>query len=103
MKIILGTLEFEWDRDNLDKNYEKHGISAKEAEEIFVNEELFVLPDVKHSQKEPRYIALGSTRERKNLFVVFTVRNEKIRIVSVRSMHRKEIEKYEKAQKNSEI
>ena len=88
---------FEWDEGNLDKSYEKHKISPKEAEEIFVSEELKVLPDYKHSQDEKRHIALGKTQEGKKLFVVFTIRGNKIRIISARRMHKKEVLKYEKA------
>ncbi|MFH1970952.1 MAG: BrnT family toxin [Patescibacteria group bacterium] len=94
-------LAFEWNGGNLDKSYEKHGISAKETEEVFVSEELFVLPDKKHSQTEKRHIALGKTQEGKRLFVIFTLRGKKVRIVSARKMHKKEVEKYEKAKKST--
>lgn len=95
------TLVFEWDKWNIDKNYKKHGVDPKEAEEIFVSEELFVLPDIKHSQKEKRNIALGKTQEGKGLFVVFTLRGNKIRVISARRMHEKEVKKYAKAKKDS--
>lgn len=94
-------LVFEWGEGNIDKSYEKHGISPKEAEEIFVSEELFVLPDKKHSKAEKRHIALGKTQEGKNLFVIFTLRSNKVRIISARRMHTKEVAKYEKAKKNT--
>lgn len=97
------TLAFEWDEANLDKSYKKHGISPKEAEEIFVSEELFVLPDKKHSLSESRHIALGKSQDGKNLFVVFTLRDKKIRIISARKMHKKEVLKYEKAKKHTKI
>lgn len=101
MKRLPKVLVFEWDKGNLDKSYEKHSISPKETEEIFVSEELFVLPDIKHSQKEKRFIALGKTQGGNSLFVVFTLRDKKIRIVSARRMHKKEVERYEKAKKNT--
>jgi uncharacterized DUF497 family protein len=91
-------LSFEWDKGNVDKSYIKHGISPKEAEEIFVSEELRVLSDKEHSKtKETRHIALGKTQENKNLFVVFTIRNNKVRIISARRMHKKEVSKYRKS------
>lgn len=101
MKRLPKVLVFEWDKGNLDKSYEKHGISLKETEEIFISEELFVLPDIKHSQKEERFIALGRTQDGKNLFVIFTLRDKKIRIISARRMHKKEVERYEKVKKNT--
>jgi uncharacterized DUF497 family protein len=94
-------LAFEWDEGNIDKSYEKHDISPKEAEEVFISEELFVLPDKKHSQVEKRHIALGKTQEGKNLFVVFILKGKKIRIISARRMHHKEVLKYEKAKKHT--
>lgn len=92
-------LFFEWDEGNLDKSYEKHGVSAKEAEEIFVSEELLVLPDRKHSKSEKRHIALGKTQEEKNLFVIFTLRGKGVRIISARRMHQKEVVKYKQSLK----
>lgn len=101
MQIKGKVVEFEWDKGNLDKSYLKHGITPKEAEEIFISEESFVITDVKHSEKEERFIILGKSQARQSLFVVFTIRKNKVRIVSARRMHKKEVEKYEKAKKNS--
>lgn len=103
MVVKSGIIKFEWDKANLDKSYQKHGITPKEAEEVFLDEESFVIPDVKHSQKEPRYIILGKTFEEKRLFIVFTIRDKKIRIISSRQIHKKEVKKYEKAKKNTKI
>lgn len=96
-------LTFEWDEGNLDKSYEKHGITPKEAEEVFVSEELYVKRDVVHSQMEERYIAFGKSFQGRDLFVIFTFRKDAIRIISARRMYRKEVEKYEKAKKDSQI
>ncbi len=103
MRRLPGLLEFEWDQGNFDKSYEKHGITQKEAEEIFISERLYVKRDIKHSQKEERFIALGDSSEGLKLFVIFTIRKDKIRIISARRMHQKEVEKYEKAKKDSTL
>lgn len=103
MRVLSPIIEFEWDTGNLDKNYRKHGITPKEAEEVFVSTDFFVIPDVKHSQSEERFIGLGKTSEGKKLFVVFAHRQNKIRVISARGMHRKEVDRYEKAQKNSTL
>lgn len=95
--INLGKFkEFEWDRGNLDKSYQKHGITPNEAEEAFLDEKAIVLRDVKHSQKEVRYILIGKTSERKLLFVVFNLRRRRIRIISARMANRKEKSEYGK-------
>lgn len=97
MRVLPRVIKFEWDEGNLDKSYRKHGIAPKEAEEIFVNDEFFVIPDVKHSQVEKRFIGLGKTAAGEKLFVVFTHRRNKIRIISARRIHRKEVKRYETA------
>lgn len=87
---------FEWDKENVDKSYQKHGVSPNETEEIFLDEDLKILQDIKHSQKEARFIALGKTFSNKKLFVVFTLRADQIRIISARPMNKKERRHYEK-------
>lgn len=88
---------FQWDKWNIDKSYQKHGITPNESEEIFLDEKLRVIKDFKHSQKEKRYIAIGKTSENKILFTVFTLRKDKIRIISARKANQKERRKYEEA------
>lgn len=85
---------FEWDRWNIDKSYQKHGITTKEAEELFLDENALLVQDIKHSQKEERFIAIGKSIEGKILFAAFTVRDTKIRIVSVRVANEKERRRY---------
>jgi len=92
---------FQWDEGNLLKNPEKHGVSNSESEEIFFNEPLIVTNDQKHSEIEPRWYALGKTNESRLLFTVFTIRHDKIRIISSREMNNKERGIYENTEKNS--
>lgn len=95
MKILPEPLSFEWDQGNIDKNLVKHGVINKEAEEMFSNKPLLVSEDVKHSSKERRFQALGKTDEKRLLFISFTIRNEKVRIISARDMNKKEVKVYE--------
>jgi uncharacterized protein len=94
---------FEWDKGNLDKSLEKHGISPNEAEEAFNNDPLLLNRDLKHSGGEMRYIALGKTDVRKMLFISFTIRKKKVRIISARKMNKKERAIYEKAEKDTRL
>ena len=87
---------FQWDEGNLLKNWEKHGVTHLEAEQVFFNEPLIVEDDVKHSQDEPRWYGLGSTDAKRMLMVVFTIRSTEIRVISARDMNRKERRVYEK-------
>ncbi len=91
-----GPFEFEWDRGNAGKN-KKHGIEDTESEESFFDENKVLLRDVLHSGGEERFILLGKTKGGDLLFVVFTQRNEKIRIISARRANKKEVPLYEKA------
>ncbi len=90
MNRFTGITGFQWDEGNLLKNPEKHGVSNSESEEIFFNEPLIVADDLKHSAIELRWYALGKTNERRMLFVVFTIRKDRIRILSSRDMNKKE-------------
>lgn len=95
---------FEWDEGNTDKSFKKHGITPKESEEVFLDEDLKVETDLKHQQREIRDIAIGKTFGGEILFVVFTTRNRMIRIISARIANKKERRVYEKNLKtNSKI
>lgn len=89
---------FEWDEGNARKN-EKHGVFAAEAEQVFFNQPLLLLEDVKHSQQESRHHALGRAHDGRLLHITFTLRENgtKIRVISARDMHRKERTIYEQA------
>jgi uncharacterized DUF497 family protein len=80
---------FDWDESNANKNWELHGVRPEEAEQVFFNEPL-VRSDIRHSQREKRYYALGHTSANRRLFVAFTIRRKLIRVISVRDMNRKE-------------
>lgn len=93
-------LEFEWDKANQTKIRVRHNIPPQEAEQTFFNFHLSNF-DEKHSFAEKRYQTLGTTNLGQVLFIVFTIRGKKIRIISARSASLKERTQYEKAQKNS--
>lgn len=103
MTVKAKLVSFERDRGNIDKNYSKHGVTEREAEEIFLSNDSYIRPDFKHSSKEKRNIILGKTTTGIQLFVVFTMRKNAVRIISARLMHVKEVEKYEKAKENPKI
>lgn len=81
---------FDWNEGNIDKNWHKHRVTPAECEQIFFNRPLVVQDDEKHSATEKRFYALGRTDMRRFLFIVFTVRNNLIRVISARDMSRKE-------------
>jgi len=93
-KILENCTGFEWDQGNLTKNWEQHDVSSWECEQIFFNRPLIIKRNKEHSQTENRYYVLGRTNVNRLLFAVFTVRNDKIRIISARDMTDAEIERY---------
>ncbi|MFH1994388.1 MAG: BrnT family toxin, partial [Nitrospinota bacterium] len=72
-----------------------HGVSLSECEQAFFNIPLVVADDVKHSESENRFYALGQTDAERFLFLVFTVRKNKIRLISARDMNKKERRVYQ--------
>jgi len=96
MRIIFTPTTFEWDKGNSDKNTIKHAVTIQESEEVFFNQPLIITEDQKHSNSEHRFQALGKTNNHRQLFLSFTIRKNKIRIISIRDMNKKEIKAYEK-------
>jgi len=94
--ILAGCTGFRWDEGNLTRNWKKHNVSEGECEQIFFRQPLIVRRDKKHSKRENRYYALGRTEAERLLFLVFTVRKEKVRAISARDMTRTEKKRYRK-------
>ena len=88
---------FEWDEGNRDKNWVPHQVEWTEAEEAFFGTPIIVSPDPKHSLSENRMVLLGRTLAERRLVVVFTVRNNRIRVISARDMSKKERTLYDEA------
>ena len=89
---------FDWDDGNTRKNG-KHGVAQAQAEEVFFNQPLLMLEDLRHREQEARFHALGKTLDGRLLHVTFTLRGDDtlIRVISARDMHRKERSVYEQA------
>lgn len=88
---------FDWDKGNWPK-CGKHGVTREEIEEMFLGTPAIQgdpFPD------EPRMRAIGKTAAGRYVFVVFTLRlvngERKLRPISARYMHQKEINHYEKS------
>ncbi len=89
-------VSFNWDKGNIDKNWKRHKVHFKESEEIFFNKPLKTYRDIKHSQKEERFVALGMTNKKRLLCIVFTLRKAQIRVISARDQSKIEKELYVK-------
>lgn len=94
LEALQWCVGFDWDEGNGEKNWERHRVSDGESEEIFFNDPLVASADLRHSQSEVRYFALGRTDAGRLLFVVFTIRKNLIRLISARDMTKKEMKRY---------
>ncbi|MEP6869810.1 MAG: BrnT family toxin [Novosphingobium sp.] len=90
---------FDWDDGNIAK-CQKHGVSIAEVESVFQHAHRLA-PDVVHSTAETRFLIIGNGGGPRPIFVAFTFRRShsetRIRPISARYMHRKEIEHHEQA------
>lgn len=96
----------DWDQGNISKNWEKHKVTPAQCEELFFNMPLVVQSVEQHSAGEKRYFALGKTEADRCLFIIFTIRGKRIRVISARDMSRKERKAYhekEQSKANAEI
>ena len=72
-------------------------------EEVFFNDPLLLLEDAKHSNNECRCFALGKTDEDLKLFVVFTKRENKIRVMSASMKNTKNIPSFKSEKEECEF
>ena len=100
MLIDRSGIEFEWDKGNIGKN-KKHNVEDREAEEVFFDKKRFLFKDKIHSGIEERLRIIGKTKGKRLLFIVFTKRKSKIRIISARDINKKEVYLYEEKVKSS--
>lgn len=71
---------FVWDFKKELHNIIKHGVSFKEAIEVFTDPKVLHLEDPKHSSEEDRFYAVGKTDQGDVVTVRYTWRNKTIRI-----------------------
>lgn len=98
MEPFSNAIGFDWDEWNAPKIWEKHSVSRADCEQVFFNEPLVVAEDIKHSEEEHRFYVLGITDQSRLLFLVFTLRDDRIRVITARDMNRKERRIYRDAE-----
>jgi len=85
-------LLFEWDDEKAAVNHKKHGVSFKTAVLVFYDENRIEMYDYEHSLNEDRYNTIGMVND--VLFVVYTERKDRLRIISARPANKKERSMY---------
>jgi hypothetical protein len=90
---------FDWSVGNFAKR-QKHGLSVAEIEYVVAHTETLIVHDIKNSAIEQRFIAIGRTSSGRYAVVAFTPRirdgRNRLRPISARFMHEREIARYEK-------
>ena len=90
---IMPEDEFEWDDGKAAQNLADHGVTFETAMRAFDDAFAVEWPDESERYDEDRFIRLGMVDER-ILFVVFSVRNDRTRIISARGAEPRERRKY---------
>lgn len=99
MKKEVNGLIVEWDSNKNEINKKKHGISFEAAALVFADEHYLELYDDEHSIDEDRYIAIGMVED--VLFVVHTMRDEHVRMISARLATKQERGFYHDSQRSN--
>jgi uncharacterized protein len=85
---------FEWDEGNADKNWIAHDVTQAECEQIFFNLPCVIGQQAGNSSVEARHYVLGQTDRGRLLFLVVTIRRQRIRVITARDMTAKERKAY---------
>ena len=84
--------QFDWDPANRE-HIRRHGVTPEEAEQVLTSDPLEI--ESKEHQGELRTVCLGRTEAGRALLVVYTMRNDKIRIITAYPVSRKKQRLYE--------
>lgn len=76
---MAAAIRFDWDRVNIE-HIASHGVAHKEVEQVFANDERGVDYDVVHG--EDRWTVMGETDNARVLIVVYTMRADRVRVVT---------------------
>ena len=85
--------EFEWDDAKAARNWQDHGVRFETAGEAFKDIFAIEWADDGHGDAEQRFIIVGMV-ENRLLFVCYTLRTDRIRIISAREAEPRERRRY---------
>lgn len=100
--LLAGATGFDWNVSNASKVRARHDVDPGECEQVFFSEPFVVAIDVAHFTTERRWQALGRTLAGRHVFLVFTMQDTLIRVISARNMNRKERRAYAEAQNRTQ-
>jgi hypothetical protein len=88
-------MEYQWDDEKCEKNVETHGIHFL-AVFSFDWDSALVIFDDRFVYNEQRFKALGMIKNRLHV-LIFTYREQEIRVISLRKANKRELDVYEKS------
>lgn len=88
-------MKLEWDEEKRIANIAKHDVDFRDAATLFKHPFLH-MEDNRRDYGEKRYVAIGQI-EGRVMVIAFTIREDKIRIISLRKANKREQEKYKKS------
>jgi len=86
-------MDYQWDPKKAKNNLEKHGVAFADAISVFCDEFALTIED--DNPDEQRFVTIGMDALSRIIVVVFTWRNDSIRIISARKATRRERKQYE--------
>lgn len=87
-------MEFEWDNQKARDNFRRHGIAFEDAAWLFRDENRLEVSDDRFAYDEARFFTIGAAGPH-ILYVAYTLRDDRIRIISARKATRRERKHYE--------
>ena len=87
---------FEWDPAKAAENFARHGVHFDEGTTVFDDGLALTIPDPEHSWHEDRVVTTGHSVQGRLVVVVHTERDDRIRLISVRTATPNERRTYEK-------
>jgi uncharacterized DUF497 family protein len=87
-------LEFEWHKAKAEKNLRAHGVCFELAKTVFKDPFAIERLDDRENYGEVRFVIIGMAEGHILLFVAYTEREERIRIISARRVTQHEQDDY---------
>ncbi len=92
LRYNINTMKFEYDPNKSMSNLKKHGIDFTEGQKLWQDDCLVIIPA--RTMDEERYLCIGIIDNR-HWSAVITIRDKKVRIISMRRSRPEEVEIYE--------
>jgi uncharacterized DUF497 family protein len=87
-------LEFEWSKAKATANFRRHGVSFDLAKTVFSDPFAIERLDDREEHGEERFVIIGAAEGKALLFVAYTEREERIRVISARRATQNEQDDY---------